>query len=709
MKKLITFFKVFLIFSIFFLTNFKVYSEEIFKPFIDLKKPISIEMNSNQYNKYIKTLFKAFMGGNEGQKLNNIEKKYKKWINAKINHNNKKLNIKLRITGEWKDHLDLNIPGASLKIKVIDGTFHGLKKFKLFLPKTRKETNEIFWSLSLKQFGLPIYHTQYVNVEINGIKYKAIFQEESSKEFLERNAFRETAIFRSNDQVAFNFSEETNQLRKIYYIDDAIFLDNGNFIKNKESIKIVSNAIGYRNLENFSERVKLNQFFIEASNKYAPHGNYTINRKYIFNPLDSSFTPLYYDGMMGFFYNYDYECKTTNLEKQNKLNKEFFAHSGRKLNSKEICVFEDLNRIFNKYKDNSNYFLTDNFNFKYEKKYNFIRNEIIKFIKSNNQLSNKVEKSGLLYSLSYKNEYYLCLFKVEIQKINSCKKLDFAEYKKYLTSITNPYSYKSYKGLSVFNLGTLDLENNKIILNNNKDKFILNENKLYIYEPNETFKELKFNFLNSDARLVVIGKSKNQRYIFNNSSEQKLKNNLKSRYNQNLLTGCITFYKHKFENTEIYSKNIYFCEDTINIMNSRGEISAIEISDSEFDGLDIDASELDLKKVSINNSGNDCFDLSFGQYNLRNINIKNCLDKGISIGERSNVSLSDFIISNTDIGIATKDSSFLKMNNGELNQTKTYCLTAYNKKEEFGPSTINFKNIKCEGKNFFEEGSVIND
>ena len=93
MKKLITFFKVFLIFSIFFLTNFRVYSEEIFKPFIDLKKPISIEMNSNQYNKYIKTLFKAFMGGNEGQKLNNIEKKYKKWINAKINHNNKKLNI----------------------------------------------------------------------------------------------------------------------------------------------------------------------------------------------------------------------------------------------------------------------------------------------------------------------------------------------------------------------------------------------------------------------------------------------------------------------------------------------------------------------------------------------------------------------------------------------------------------------------------------
>ena len=71
--------------------------------------------------------------------------------------------------------------------------------------------------------------------------------------------------------------------------------------------------------------------------------------------------------------------------------------------------------------------------------------------------------------------------------------------------------------------------------------------------------------------------------------------------------------------------------------------------------------------------------------------------------------MSDFIISNTDIGIATKDSSFLKMNNGELNQTKTYCLTAYNKKEEFGPSTINFKNIKCEGKNFFEEGSVIND
>ena len=63
MKKLIIFFKIFLIASVFLTLKVQVHAEEIFRPKIDINDPIKIELNPNQYNKYINTLYKAFMGG----------------------------------------------------------------------------------------------------------------------------------------------------------------------------------------------------------------------------------------------------------------------------------------------------------------------------------------------------------------------------------------------------------------------------------------------------------------------------------------------------------------------------------------------------------------------------------------------------------------------------------------------------------------------
>lgn len=687
----------------------QAHAEEIFKPKIDINDPIKIELNPNQYNKYINILYKAFMGGSDPEgKYSIIEKRFKKWINGKIVQNNKKIKIKFRITGELKDHLNLSVPAASLKVKIINGNFHGLTRFKLFLPKSREGSNEIFWTLSLKQFGLPVYHTQFVNIDLNGIKYKAILQEESSKEFLERNAYRETAIFRSNDLISFGTNHVTSNLIDIYYSEDSVFLDNGNFIKNNETINIVSKAIAYRNLEKFFDRVKLNQFFIKASSKYAPHGKHRANRKYIFNPINNSFIPLYYDGMMRFFFNQNYNCKPVNDYKLKNLRSEFLKYSGRKLNSKEICVFEDLKKIYKESFIKKDFF-GDYLDLKFDPKYTFMRNEVLNFFKSDHQLSEKIDKDGLLYSLSYKNKFYLCLFQIEEKKIKSCKNLKFKEYKKYLSSITKAYKYKNFNNLTVYNLGTIDIEDNKIILNNNKESYILDKKKLYIYKSSDKYKNINFNFLNSKARLIILGKLNNKSFFFKNISPYRLENKLNSRFNENLLTGCVTFYKNEFKDVKINSENIYFCEDTINIMNSIGNISSIEISESDFDGLDIDASKLEVKKLKVINSGNDCFDLSFGEYNLSEIELKNCSDKGISIGERSIVNLNNFSITNANIGVATKDSSFLDISNGKLIQNKEYCLAVYNKKDEFGPSTLKYQNIKCDKKNYFEKGSLIYD
>ena len=82
----------------------------------------------------MKNAFRAYTDG-DNESLINIKEKYKKWINASIIEN-KKIDIKIAIKGDLKDHL--NIPTTSLKLKLLNDEHYGVKKFNLFLPHTRK-------------------------------------------------------------------------------------------------------------------------------------------------------------------------------------------------------------------------------------------------------------------------------------------------------------------------------------------------------------------------------------------------------------------------------------------------------------------------------------------------------------------------------------------------------------------------------------------
>ena len=88
-------------------------------------------------------------------------------------------------------------------------------------------------------------------------------------------------------------------------------------------------------------------------------------------------------------------------------------------------------------------------------------------------------------------------------------------------------------------------------------------------------------------------------------------------------------------------------------------------------------------------------DFSAGIYKINKLDLKNCGDKGLSVGEKSNLQLNEIFIENSNIGIASKDSSVTKLNNAYLKNLKT-CLSAYNKKQEFFGGLIEIQNINCE-------------
>ena len=92
-------------------------------------------------------------------------------------------------------------------------------------------------------------------------------------------------------------------------------------------------------------------------------------------------------------------------------------------------------------------------------------------------------------------------------------------------------------------------------------------------------------------------------------------------------------------------------------------------------------------------------DFSSGKYKINNLNLENCGDKALSVGEKSVLNLNDIIVKNANIGIASKDSSIVNVNNIIFKNLKT-CIAAYNKKQEFNGGFIQInKSMDCTNYN----------
>ena len=100
--------------------------------------------------------------------------------------------------------------------------------------------------------------------------------------------------------------------------------------------------------------------------------------------------------------------------------------------------------------------------------------------------------------------------------------------------------------------------------------------------------------------------------------------------------------------------------------------------------------------------------MSGGEYNLNNIYLNKCGDKGLSVGEKSFVNLKNLEISKSNIGVSSKDSSVTNIEN-MLIKSSTICLEAKRKKQEFSGGIINIKDYNCNNASIQKNlGSFIN-
>ena len=110
--------------------------------------------------------------------------------------------------------------------------------------------------------------------------------------------------------------------------------------------------------------------------------------------------------------------------------------------------------------------------------------------------------------------------------------------------------------------------------------------------------------------------------------------------------------------------------------------------------------DLTLDNIKIINSQNDCMDFSYGNYILNNLNLEKCSDKAVSTGESSNLEINNFIIKDSMIGIASKDSAVVNSKNGLIDKVDK-CFSLYKKKQEFNGGLLKYHNLDCQNYNVF--------
>ena len=196
------------------------------------------------------------------------------------------------------------------------------------------------------------------------------------------------------------------------------------------------------------------------------------------------------------------------------------------------------------------------------------------------------------------------------------------------------------------------------------------------------------NYISGNNLLIINAKkqSKIQNAIFKNLSSPPLDSGIG-------LMGSINFYQSDVEIKDTQFLNNFAGDDYLNIIRSIFIIKDSYFENAYSDALDVDFSNGEIINTIFEKSGNDAVDFSGSNVQLENIYINQAGDKAVSVGEKSIVKIKKINISNSKIGLASKDSSILEVENVLINNVDIGA-AAYIKKSEYGPANIKINEIK---------------
>ena len=705
---------------------------EYISPSCELSSEIDVlDQSHNSYElsfnnrTFIKEIFKKFSSKVDKKTLQlSLSEPYKKkWIKAffSISSGNKtcKYKAKIKIIGDLSDHYRLspNSIEHSLLLKLDDANINKNTAFRLFIPQARQDDNELFGSLIYKKMGFLAPRTYKIPISINGNVSPYIFQEEINKEFLENNYRSEGLIFEGNEILGlsqkvslprivnskWSVNSKESKLISMHSLD---VLNNVYLSSNSDGDLPIS--IG--NLIDTSKSLKnkeiLKGFFTLS---YAMNGTHGLSRddsRFYFNSVYGEFEPIYYDQSISLHTPVTYKKIDKNIKEnlsltQKKLdliNKDdLYKELKQKGFSRNKNYFNQL--VINLYK---NITALDSLPVQgYEYKDN-----------SKKEISEYVQDIPIFGSfISFFNDNFLELEVCNKNFVNCyIKSLDTENIKEIFSQrlMIDKSKYSSY--LNLDSLKTIDYP---LSIYSFKYKNI--ENDVYLrYTDN-----LIINIDSPKKEIVItsLDKKKIGRAVFHSgklsnwtisfeADRDYLNKNANSKFSLSGLTGCLNFHDIELQDVVIKAHGSN-CEDAVHFMRAKGYIAKLFVTNSLHDGVDMDFSNINVSYLEINNSGNDCLDLSAGLYDIHKISLDLCGDKAISAGEQSFLSNELVKVTNSLYGAAAKDSSVIQFKEGFVD-SKAACILAFRKKQEFNGARVDMGNIICKNNIlFFSEGSLL--
>ncbi len=243
------------------------------------------------------------------------------WARAEIRFQGETIPVRLRLKGDWTDHLNDNKWSFRVKTRG-DAVLLGMRSFSVQAPYTRSYLNEWLYYEDLRQAGILAPRYSFVNVVVNGESWGIYALEESfSKEMLESQGRRESVIVRFNEDL---FWERRAQVMGAPGEGDAPFhvdpiargfgtpefalVDEFNTTKvaadpvlEEQSRAALGLLRGFQNQTMTTSQVfdtdLLGRYLAHANLWSARHGTAWHNVRYYYNPLTSRLEPIAYDAL----------------------------------------------------------------------------------------------------------------------------------------------------------------------------------------------------------------------------------------------------------------------------------------------------------------------------------------------------------------------------------------------------------------------------
>jgi hypothetical protein len=653
------------------------------------------------------------------------------------------MNGKYRLTGDLIDHV--GGPGDiphSIKVSLSGESIGNITSFKLFVPRSRSYANEVILSKLFEKLGFLSPRTALTTVHFGEQSFKVVFQEHISKDFLEYNNIQESFLFEGDERFGlariFTVPKIVNPKllktsvgieisEKIFSELSEVYLKSGmtsNAFNPKLDKTVFTNEpiVNSDYFDNASQReILLFNLLSMASN--ASGGLSKDDHRFVFDHITRKFRPILYDSHVGlksfksfdklkvpFYFNEKNRTDLLNSIKNldlNTLSTELFNQgvnikpaqlekiiqtiidnlknieptlTNKKLINTDIYMKKNevLSEFFTQYRWNGPKLSRNEMTFIFRKSNEKIEkcisvNDTLRCETEEFKISNIIDLSQQLMEdlgPDFDNSIYIPAFNENISDYMSIKNFNSTKLDK-TDILTTP-------GIKI----KIDKIKKEILFTSDRtiesvSQIILRNGKLDNWKI-EVDQNLKLGYLQQQ-----------------NDRRSKLG-----------YTGCLTLHDIEINNVSFMVHSAK-CEDGIHFIRASGENISVNINNSLSDALDADFSHLNFKKITINNAGNDCLDLSTGKYDINNFKIEKCLDKGISIGESSNVIIHNGHIKNVKIGIAAKDSSKVKLVNTNILESRL-CLAAYRKKQQYAGAAIAAYNTECAERKYYNQiGSEI--